>query len=250
VVLIAWAGQKQPHQQTITDHTTDTTPKAKTDKKVRDLDDALDDLNDADMKLNMDKINAEVQKAMKSIDMQKMKIQMDEAMKAVDMEKIKAEVEKATKDIDAAKIDQQIKESLAKVDMDKVNQEINKAMEQMKNIDMSELNKQMETLKIEMKDLGPKIEEQVAKAKIQVEKAKAEMTEYKSFVDGLDKDGLINKEGDYTIQHKNGKLIINGKEQPANIYDKYRSFLEKHKKFTIKKSDNGFNIDNGNGDII
>jgi CBS-domain-containing membrane protein len=251
VVLLAWAGQKQPHQQKITDqNTTDTTPKTKTDKKIQNLDDALDELNDAEMKLNMDKVNAEVQKAMKSIDMQKMKIQMDEAMKAVDMEKIKAEVQKATKDIDAAKIDQQIKESLAKVDMEKVNQELKKQMDQMKNIDMSELNKQMENLKIQMNDLGPKIEKQVEKAKVQIEKAKAEMMEYKNFVDGLEKDGLINEKEGYTIEHKNGELIINGKKQPANLYDKYRGFLQKHKKFTIKKSDDGFNIGTGNSDII
>ena len=31
------------------------------------------------------------------------------------------------------------------------------------------------------------------KAKVGLEKAKAEMKEYKEFVDGLEKDGLINK---------------------------------------------------------
>src|SRR5215467_3339878 len=77
-VLVAWAGQKQPHQQKITgQNTTDTTPKAKTDKKVRDLDDALDELNDAEIKLNMDKVNAEVREAMKNIDAEKLKMEMD-----------------------------------------------------------------------------------------------------------------------------------------------------------------------------
>ena len=82
------------------------------------------------------------------------------------------------------------------------------------------------------------------KAKVDIEKAKVEMREYKSFVDGLEKDGLINKRDGYSIEHKNGELIINGKKQPADVYNKYRSFLEKHKKFNIKKTDDNFNINN------
>lgn len=99
-----------------------------------------------------------------------------------------------------------------------------------------------------MKDLGPKIEKEMEKAKADIEKAKIEMKEYKGFVDGLDKDGLINKKEGYTIQHKNGELIINGKKQPTEVYSKYRNFLEKHEKFTIKKSDDDFNINNDNDD--
>jgi hypothetical protein len=76
-----------------------------------------------------------------------------------------------------------------------------------------------------------------------MEKAKAEMKEYKSFVDGLDKDGLIKKSEGYSIKHKDGELIINGKKASNETYTKYRDFLEKHKKFTIEKNDDDFNID-------
>ncbi len=79
--------------------------------------------------------------------------------------------------------------------------------------------------------------------KIEIEKAKEELKEYKTFLDGLEKDGLINKKEDYTIKHKNGELIINGKTQPAGVYSKYRSFLEKHKRLSIEKSHDDFNID-------
>src|ERR1051326_3382750 len=187
VALIAWGGQKQPHQQKTTNQNiTDTVPKAKVDKKIRDLDDVIDELDKAELKVNMDKVNAELGEAMKKIDMAKIKMDVDKAMKEVDLDKIKAEVEKATKEME--------------------------------------------------------------EAKVEMEKAKIEMKEYKSFVDALDKDGLINKKEGYTIQHKNGELIINGKKQPADVYSKYRPFLEKHAKFTIKKSDDDFNIDNDNND--
>jgi hypothetical protein len=119
-------------------------------------------------------------------------------------------------------------------------------MEEVKKIDMSKMNEEMKDLQIKMKDLQPKIKMEMEKAKEQIEKAKVEMKEYKTFVDGLDHDGLINKKGEYTIEHKNGELIINGKKQPADVYDKYRSFLEKHQKFTIKKSDDNFNINDNN----
>lgn len=245
LALIAWGGQKQPHQQKTTkQNITDTVPKTRVDKKVRDLDDVIDELDRAELKVNMDKVNAELEEAMKKIDMAKIKMDVDKAMKEVDMEKIKAEVEKATKEIDVAKIEQEIKESMAKVDWDKIKEQ----MEEVKKIDMSKLDADMKKLEIEMKDLGPKIEKEMEKAKVEIEKAKVEMKEYKSFVDGLDKDGLINKKEGYTIQHKNGELIINGKKQPADVYSKYRSFLEKHSKFTIKKSDDDFNIDNDNDD--
>ena len=251
IALVAWAGKKQSHQQKRTEqNANDTTPKVKSDKKIHDLDDAIDELDNAEIKLNLDKIKAEVQEAMKNIDMQKVKMDVEKAVKEVDMEKVKAEVEKATKEIDAAKIEQKVKESLAKVDMEKINEQIKKEMEEVKKIDLSKLDEEMKNLQIEMKDIQPKIEKEMEKAKVEIEKAKVEMKEYKSFVDGLEKDGLINKKEGYTIQHKNGELIINGKKQPADVYDKYRSFLEKHKNFTIKKSDNDFNIDNDHDGLI
>jgi hypothetical protein len=95
-----------------------------------------------------------------------------------------------------------------------------------------------------MKKLGPQIEKEMEKAKVEIEKAKIEIKEYKSFVDGLEKDGLINKKEGYTIKHKNGELTINGKKQSPEVYSKYRNFLEKHKSFNITKSDDDFNIDN------
>ena len=94
-----------------------------------------------------------------------------------------------------------------------------------------------------MKELGPKLEKEMEKAKVEIEKAKVEIKEYKSFVDGLDNDGLINKKEGYTLKHKDGELFINGKKAAEQTYNKYRSFLEKHKKFSIDKSDDDFDID-------
>ncbi len=248
IILLSWGGQKQTHQQKTEQSVTDTVPKNKADRKVRDLDDVLDEMDGAQFKVDMGKVNEQLKEAMKQIDMAKIQMNLDKAMKEVDMEKIKADIEKATHDINTAEIDKAVKESLASVDWEKMNKQIKEQMDEVKKIDMSKLDTDMKKLNDQMKNLGPQIEKEMANAKISIEKAKAEMKEFKGFVDGLEKDGLINKKATYTIQHKNGELIINGKKQPADVYSKYQNFLKKHEKFTIKKSDDDFNFYNDSDD--
>jgi len=253
--LVSWGYKQSPgkYQQTLND----TTPKKKTDtdKKVRDLDDVLDELNTADFKVEMEKAKKEIQEAMKNFNSEKIKLDIEKAMKDVDLakiqrdvqeslakvdfEKIQKEVNEAMKNIDMAKIQKEVQESLAKVNWDEIKLE----MDKVKNIDMKKLEVDMKKLQEEMKDLGPKIEKEMENAKVEIEKAKAEIKEYKTFVDGLENDGLINKKEGYTLKHKDGELFINGKKASEQTYSKYRSFLEKHKKFNIEKSDDDFNID-------
>ncbi|MBD0332836.1 MAG: hypothetical protein ICV66_09280 [Chitinophagaceae bacterium] len=193
-------------------------------KKIKDIDDAVRELEKATMEINKtdwDKIQREVNEAMKKIDMAKMKLEVEKQLKEVDVQKIRADVEKAMKEmevkmkeIDVNKIKAEVDASLAKVDMEKMRQEI----EKIKQIDLT-------------------------KIKADVEKAKKQINEYKNFLDDLEKDGLIERKSEYTVEHKNGELIINGKKQSADVYNKYRSFLEKHKEFKIKKTDDNFNLD-------
>ena len=96
IILLSWGGQKQTPQQKSEQNITDTVPKNKADKKIRDLDDVLDELDRAEIKVNMEKVNAELKEAMKQIDMAKIQMNVDKAMKEVDMEKIRAEVERVT----------------------------------------------------------------------------------------------------------------------------------------------------------
>jgi hypothetical protein len=97
-------------------------------------------------------------------------------------------------------------------------------------------------IEADLKKIKPEVEKSLLEAKKNLEKAKKEMLEYKTFIDELEKDRLINKKETYTVEHKNGVLKINGQTQPASIYNKYKSFLEKHKDFKMKKEDDGFEI--------
>ena len=65
---------------------------------------------------------------------------------------------------------------------------------------------ELSKVKKDLKKIGPEIEKELQKAKVEIEKAKVEMKEYKSLVDGLEKDGLITKKDGYSIKHKDGKL--------------------------------------------
>jgi len=245
--LVSWDQKQSPGY--FGQPVNDTVPKTKPgdrEKKIRDLDDVLDELNEADMKVNMEKVQKEIAEAMKQIDGNKIKIEMEKAMKEVDMDKIrkeveesmakvdftkiKAEMENVMKEVNMAKIQKEVQESMAKVDWDKMNAE----MDKVKDIDMKQVEKEMEKVKEEMKNLGSKIEKEMAKVEIK---------EYKEFVNGLESDGLINKKEGYSLKHKDGELLINGKKASEQTYNKYRPFLEKHKKFSIKKDDDDFDID-------
>ncbi|HQV61745.1 MAG TPA: hypothetical protein PLG08_13265 [Chitinophagaceae bacterium] len=253
--LVSWDYKQSPGQYQ--QSATDTVPKKSKDreKKVRDLDDVLTELDNADLNVDMEKIQKEIAEAMKNIDGDKIRLDIEKAMKDVDFDKIKKEVEtslakvdwnniqteitNAMKDINMAKIQQEVQASLAKVDWDKMKTELDKV----KDIDMKKLEAEMNKVKEEMKDLGPKMEKELQKAKVEIEKAKAEIKEYKEFVNGLESDGLINKKEGYTLKHKDGELFINGKKATEQTYNKYRNFLDKHKKFSIKKDDDDFDID-------
>ncbi len=254
--LISWDHKQSPDR--FRQSMNDTTPKKKSvdsGKKIRDLDDVLDELDNADRKVDMEKVKQEIAEALQKIDMDKIKIEVEKALKEVDMakiqkevqeslakvdfDKVKTEMAQAMKELDMAKIQQEVKESLSKVNWDELKAE----MEKVKNIDRKKLDEELQKAQEEMKNLQPQLEKEMGKAKVEIEKAKTEIREFKGFVDGLEKDGLISKKEGYTLKHKDGELFINGKKASEQTYSKYRDFLEKHKKFSIEKSDDNFNID-------
>lgn len=234
----------------------DTVPKKDArEKKIRDLDDVLDELNNAEIKVDMEKMQKELEATMKQVDAAKIKLDMEKAMKEIDFEKIQRELESSMAKIDFSKIEREMKEAMKQVDAAKIQQEVEASMqkidwekmkaemEKVKEIDFKKMELDFEKMEKELSKIGPELEKSLEKAKISLEKAKAEMEEYKEFVDGLENDGFIDKKKEYTIKHKDGELIINGKKVNSETYKKYKSFLDKHETFTIEKSNDDFNID-------
>ena len=248
--LTAWNQSATPN----TKAERDTIPKAR-EKKIRDLDEALEELDRGMLQLdkelnskNWEKIEKEVRESMKEFDSEKIKMDIDKAMKEIDMQKINAEVQKALKEVDMVKIRAEVDKAMKEIDMDKIRAQVEVSLAK---VDMEKVKKEIERIKevdfskieADLQKMKPEIEKSMKEAKESIEKAKAELTEYKTFVDGLDKDGLINKKQNYSIEHEDGVLKIDGKVQSVEVYNKYKIFLQKHKDFTIKKDADDFDID-------
>jgi hypothetical protein len=218
-------------------------------KKVRDLDEAL---------LELDKGEEELRRAMKEIDTEKIEREVREAMKKmdVDMVKMKEDIARAMKEIDAAKISAELQKGLAEmqkglksVDAEKINKEVAASIEK---IDMQKMKEEMqvmkeidmEKMKKDMANIRPEIEKSLAAAKKDIEKARKEITSYKNLVNALDKDGLLKKDQNYKIEYKDNQLTVNGKKLSAAETQKYREYLSGKEKFTIQKEDDDFNIHN------
>jgi len=237
-------------------HPTDTLPDR--EKKIKDINDAIAEVERAQVELNkhlqmdMEKMQKELAEGLKALDANKIRAQVEEGLRQVDMEKIQSQIKEAMEKIDLdqemAKVDMEkmkaeLKESLAKVDMEKIKKDIEKA----KEIDFKKMEEDMARARKEIENIGPRVKEELKKAEKELEKTKADLKETKSFLDQLEKDGLIDGKKDYTIKHRDGELFINGSKQPAGVYSKYKSYLEKHKSFTIKKEAGDFNMNNGDG---
>lgn len=251
ILLITVAFQNKP--ASTKQKFTDTLPDRS--KKVKDIDQAIEELErskaevdrslkDIDfskvekelkaarenMQIDAVKMKAEME-ALKQVDMARMKADIESSLQEIDAAKMKAEIDKAMNNVDLEKIKADVQASVAKIDWDKMNAELKKA----ESVDF-------EKIETDLKKVKPNIEKSMKAAHESIEKAKEELHAYKNLIDGLDRDGLINKKEDYTIEYKNDALIINGKEQPTEVINKYQQFLQGRKNFTIRKNADDFDI--------
>lgn len=230
LLALPFASWKQspgsPHQ-----NGRDTIP-VKREKQIRNLDDALRELDDAD---------ADLEKSVRDIDIKKIEADAKKALEAADADLKKAgeDLKTSLQKIDVEKMRLDAEAALAKVDWNKMQADLAEA----KKINLDSLKLQLDEVKVNLQSLKPDLEKTMQQARAGIESAKKELTAYKTFVDGLDRDGLIDKNKAYTIEHRNGQLFINGTQQPSTVYDKYRAFLEKNKTFTLKKTEDDFNLD-------
>lgn len=262
IVMGAWQGEPQADQKKATN---DTIPS----KKIKDIDQALDELEKSRLELEKTISNRdwekEIRESMKEIDGDRIRADIEKAMKEVDAEKIRSDIQKAMSEVNFEKIKADIEKSMASIDSDKMKAEIEKAMKEIDmekiranmeasiaKIDMEKMKAEMERIRTtdfkkleeDMKKLGPEIEKSMAGARESIEKAKKELTGYKDFINDLDKEGLISKNKAYTIEYKKGDLTINGQKLPESTVKKFSKFLKDHKDFTITKDADHFNIEN------
>jgi hypothetical protein len=143
-------------------------------------------------------------------------------MKEIDMSKMKM-------NFDKLQLEKEIKDAMKNINMD----EIKKSMEELKKINFDDVKKQMEQVKKEMalnkdhfKVDMEKLKSEMEKAKMDMLRAKEEMGEVKEMVGELEKDGLLNKNENNSIEYKNKELFINGKKQSAETTEKYKKYFK------------------------
>lgn len=253
-IITAGAFQNKPGKYS--QHVRDTLPDRS--KKIRDIDAALEELErsklevDRSLKeIDFDKIEKQINEATKNIRLheQEMKAQVEKAMEQANAAKIQANVQMALQEADAAKLKTDVEKALKDVDFEKMKADMQASVAK---IDWDKINRELETVKrtdfskieADLQKIKPEIEKSMKEAHENIEKAKQELKTYKSLIDGLDKDGLINKKEAYTIEYKSGELTINGKKQPAEVVNKYSGLLKGHKDFVIKKDAEDFDIHN------
>lgn len=273
--LVAWKDrQQQPApspsltQDTVPSKRNKTTREAHEkdlDKEIRQMEEARERLKEVDW----DQIKKSLEEAQKNIDFEKIRLQTELAASQIDMEKISREVQESLKKIDFDKIQREVNESLKNaythVDAEKIKKELEQArlevekelknkdwqkeLEAIKKLDTEELRKQMDKAREEMEKLKEelKMEKLDLKEKMEgawgeIEKAKEEFKGYQEMIYSMEKEGLLNTKGDYTINYKEGDLLINGKKQPQQVVDKYKKYFKKNN-VTIRKEDGDMDID-------
>jgi len=247
------------------------------DKELRELEKArleVEKMEDFDW----EKMRKELDESLKSIDMDKMKADM-ERFSEKDMVKIEKELKEALKELDFSKIEKEMEQAMKemkesgltkeseielKKEMEKVKKDLDRSkkqieeelksknwekdMEKMKEEDMKQMEKEMENARKEIERAKDDIDleklnmkDEMDNARIEIDKAMEELKGYQEMIYSMEKAGLLSTKGDYTIQYKDGELLINGKKQSAEVTNKYKKYFKKDT--TIKKEDGDFNID-------
>ena len=181
-------------------------------------------------------------------------LQVGEELKKIDFTQIQNDVATALKDVDMKKIMSEVRSSLNDIKWDKMNEDISDAMAdarkeiekaklEIRDIDKEAIEKTIEQTRKELNDLKVELkkidlDKIMQEAKEGIGKAKEELKQLKTMLNEMEKDGLIDRKGKYSIEYKGKDLYINGKKQAESITDKYRKyFKEDHFKMNSDKED-------------
>jgi Asp-tRNA(Asn)/Glu-tRNA(Gln) amidotransferase A subunit family amidase len=199
------------------------------DNLIKQMDEQMIQVDGQLKQIDFNKIEQDVEASLKNVQMDKIMQQVELSLKNIDLDKIMNDVKVSLKDVDWDKHDAEIKASLKDA-----KKEIEKAKLEVKDIDMTEVHKELEKAKAEIKNIN--MDKIMAEAKNGIDNAKEELKQTKAMFTEMENEKLINSKDGFSIEYKNSKLYINGKEQDATTTDKYRHyFKEDHFEINISK---------------
>jgi len=208
---------------------------------------AIDEDDDVDVNINIDDDNKpgakthsysysnsdgdDLSKAIQEIITTATKTTAD-AIASIDFKEIDKELDKAqkeAKDVDWDKVRAEIRKSLIDANQELIDAKTDKDIEEV----------------IAKKHMWHKVDSlerhDDATASAGDDEANTGNINYESMLGKMEKEGLIDRSKSYKIVKENGMLYINGKQQPADIYNKYKHYL-KGNQITIKGHKGSLNI--------
>lgn len=206
-------------------------------------------------KVNFEKMHQDLKESLSRVDMEKVKRQMARAMDKFDSEKVWKDFQKAFDKVKWDDMKQDLKRQMEKInsdiDFDKLQKEIDIAgRETMRELDRAkkessiQLKSEMQKLRADLKkqdfNLGEQklqLKDEINKARVQIEAIREELGSYKAMTREMEKDGLIQQDGNYDIEFAHDSLKINGDKQRKRIYRKYRKYVKKDEVRIKKEKD-------------
>ncbi|MEP6746277.1 MAG: hypothetical protein ABJB86_01055 [Bacteroidota bacterium] len=263
---IAWQNNPVSVHNHFLQDTTPKTENAKEDKTVinGDLDKIIDEVNrskenldkqlqnkdwekwqkdllKAQAELNTKNIHAEIENALKNIDLQKIQLETQTELRKADWDKMQKEMlqvqEEVKNNIDSKKMEMEVQRSMEAtkkaiaemktINMEKIQQELEKTKQELA-LNEGKMQESLEKAKKEISEnIHKDFRKELEKAQAGVESATEELRSYKTMLDEMAADGLLQSKEEYNIEYKNGNLFINGKQQPDNITNKYKHYFKK-----------------------
>lgn len=218
-----------------------------------------------------DAIESRMESSLASINEKEIEVQMEKAMQR--LEKSMAEIKESqlARQLDVKKLQEQLATVQANLDkhLDKkeIEAQLKAAMEELKTsateiskVNETALKEELSKMKAEMaankakmaadiakakaeiKASKPAIRASLEKAKQEIETARKEFEGYKTMIGQMQQDGLITDPKNYEIDWKKGELFINGKQQPAEIRQRYKTFFT-HDPTHLKNVEDSFRKD-------
>jgi hypothetical protein len=183
----------------------------------------------------MDKEMIKVQEEIARLNLDKMHKDIVASLEQVNFDKIQLDIDKAIKEVDFKKIEKGVKSALKEIEWDKMNSEVKLSLQDAKKeidkIKMDDIKKQMEVAKQELQKSKSEIEkinfgEIMKNASKEIAKAKDELRLTKAMFNEMEKDGLIDQREGFSIEFKDKKLFINGKQQSESTRNKYQKYIK------------------------
>jgi hypothetical protein len=196
------------------------------------------------VQMSMERVDKEMSKS--HFDIDKMQREINNAMKNLDLEKIKKETalikQEVQENILNDKINEEVQHALSSAKEQLTSEELHKNLTAVEKMTMDQVNRELQIAKEEFEHNKVDLKKEMDEAKVGIEKANGELRAYRKLLANLEKDGLIKPNEDYSIEFKGGELYINGQKQPPEVLNKYKDYFKKDNT-KIYKNNGRFNID-------